>query len=42
MSFAAIATLGIALATILLGFLGYRAMTFRGNDETSTSNPRQL
>ena len=43
MSFAALAAIGIAVACILLGFLGYRAMVFRADgDETSTSDPRQL
>jgi len=32
-SFAALATFGIALATILLVFLGYRAMNFRAERE---------
>ncbi len=36
MSFAALAAFGIAVATLLLGFLGYRAMAFRPERETGT------
>jgi len=32
-SFAALALFGISVATLLLGFLGYRAATFRAERE---------
>ena len=43
MSFAALALFEISLATLLLGFLGYRAATFRAErEETRRMGPRQL
>lgn len=42
-SFAAIALFGLSVATLLLGFLGYRAATFRaGGDDTRRMGPRRL
>jgi hypothetical protein len=42
-SFVALAAIGISVATILLAFLGYRAMTFRADrEENRHTDPREL
>jgi hypothetical protein len=42
-SFVALATFGISLATLLLVFLGYRAATSRAErEETRRMGPREL
>jgi len=42
-SFVALAAIGISVAAILLAFLGYRAVTFRANqEETRPTGPREL
>jgi hypothetical protein len=42
-SFIALAAIGISVVTILLAYLGYRAVTFRADrDENRHTGPREL